>query len=69
MADLADMSDDRIELELELARSKRNPTLIPTGYCFYCNETLGSSRLFCDADCRDDYQHEQQAKQRAGLLK
>lgn len=40
--------------------------LKPVGRCYYCDGFLVAGRLFCDADCRDDWQRERAAKQRSG---
>lgn len=37
-----------------------------TGYCLYCGAKLDHPGKFCDADCRDDYEHEQKVMQIAG---
>ncbi|MDN2678480.1 hypothetical protein [Janthinobacterium sp. SUN033] len=42
------------------------PALVAQGCCHYCDEPLAPALLFCDADCRDDYDKEQAAKARAG---
>lgn len=40
--------------------------LRPMFRCYYCNEILGARLLFCDADCRDDWQRERAARLRSG---
>lgn len=62
MSDKADHTDDITELFMREAMSNRNKarrTLVPTGFCFYCTETVNSGELFCNKFCRDDYQDEQ----------
>lgn len=39
----------------ELAARNR-PAMRAIGACYNCGEVLPHSRLFCDKDCRDDYQ-------------
>ena len=59
MADLADQADVLIYNNIERQLNKPRRTLIPVGFCHNCNEKLSSRQsglLFCDIDCRDDYQ-------------
>lgn len=66
MSDTIDDGNERAEFLLSVALANRKQrALIPTGFCFYCNEAVGA-RLFCDASCRDDYQEEQRLKQIGG---
>jgi hypothetical protein len=55
--DAADQAQEQNDLELKLALQnvKREPVLPETGACNYC-DALVSKGLFCDADCRDDYE-------------
>lgn len=39
----------------------------PRGACLYCDEPLGPGRLFCDADCRDGYEHETRLRRMQGV--
>ncbi|GBL46262.1 hypothetical protein SFMTTN_2075 [Sulfuriferula multivorans] len=39
---------------LDWARNR--PSMLPSGHCYNCDEDLAAGKLFCDADCRDDYQ-------------
>ncbi|TFW71523.1 hypothetical protein C3Y98_05345 [Methylotenera oryzisoli] len=43
----------------------RKPTVQPCGKCRNCWEPVGEQVLFCDADCRDDYDKRQKAKKHA----
>lgn len=38
-----------------------------TGFCRYCGDPTGGGRRFCDADCRDAWDHEQKLKRMAGV--
>lgn len=38
-----------------------------TGACLYCGERLPDHMRFCDADCRDGFDHEQRLKRMAGV--
>lgn len=40
--------------------------LKPTGYCFYCSEPVRAPKIFCDAACAGDYDHEQKLKRASG---
>lgn len=46
----------------------RPPELIAVGFCHYCGETVRPGHLFCDPDCRDDWQREQDRKKRNGAV-
>lgn len=43
----------------------RSATLPPTGACYNCGEPLAGSRVFCDAECRDDHETRRRAMERA----
>jgi len=43
------------EMALKLARDKQ-PQLTSCGVCHNCAEPVNSGLLFCDANCRDDWQ-------------
>lgn len=67
MSDDADVTQERLESEAALfAKRRREPGLVAIGACYFCSETLGRPFLFCGAECRDDYEIEQRALQRAG---
>lgn len=60
-----DPNERASELE-ELARqsamvtSKKAEGPVATGECLYCHERLPKPMRWCNADCRNDYQIEQQ---------
>lgn len=60
MADEADMTGDRLDAEIEFARRqlahRAKRELVPLGLCYNCDEQLTDKRLFCDADCRKDWE-------------
>jgi hypothetical protein len=71
-----DISDQATRIE-EAAReaalsnaalAAKRSALIPTGACLNCDNEVPEAKLFCDADCRDDFEHRQAAKRRAGRL-
>lgn len=47
-----------------LSAIRRSPSLVPAGFCHFCGEAVQPSHLFCDTDCRDDYDH-MQARRKA----
>lgn len=68
MSDHADLSDARIEQAVtEGVRKVRAAARMQScGRCYFCEEQVPDARLFCDADCRDDYEREEAARRRAG---
>lgn len=56
MSDEADRADEAIEVMLAAARLRRKPVLPSVGHCHNCDEPVRAGDLFCDADCRDDYE-------------
>lgn len=57
MADLADLADIHIHNVITEALSKRTyKPLRPKGRCHNCAETVAPTLLFCDKDCRDDFE-------------
>lgn len=61
MSDEADVANEQMELTLASARSRRAPSLPAIGQCYNCEETLRFG-VFCDADCRDDYERRVKGK-------
>ncbi|MFZ1180892.1 MAG: hypothetical protein WAN92_05130 [Herbaspirillum sp.] len=68
MGDHADISDASIEAAVArgIADVRSKASLQATGHCRFCDAEIGNILLFCDADCRDDYDREQAALKRAG---
>jgi ribosomal protein L32 len=58
--DIIDKAQENIEKE-DAARfaARRSVSLPHTGECHNCGETVAPDRLFCDVDCRDDYDRRQ----------
>ncbi|EEN5588745.1 DUF2116 family Zn-ribbon domain-containing protein [Salmonella enterica subsp. enterica serovar Mountpleasant] len=55
MADEADIAGDIERTRLDALILNRERHLLPaTGHCYNCGEPIPVG-LFCDADCRDDY--------------
>lgn len=55
MSDEVDAANEQAEMTLTSARLRRNPALPAIGRCYNCEESLPAG-VFCDADCRDDYE-------------
>jgi len=53
--DLAAEYMDRV-LQTALDAHTRANRMKPVGACYYCEAELKSGMLFCDADCRDEYE-------------
>jgi len=68
MSDHADIADSRIfaTVSAGLAAVRRRPVLLPDCHCHFCDETLQPEILFCNDDCRDDYEKEEAARARNG---
>lgn len=69
MSDHADNANSRIyrTIAAGLAAARLAPALLPDCRCHFCDEPIAVELLFCDVDCRDDYQRELAARRRAGL--
>lgn len=68
MSDYADRADSKIyrTIDAGLAAVRRAPDLQPDCRCHFCDEVVAVDLLFCDVDCRDDYEREAAARRRAG---
>ena len=53
------------EIERRYQAAKNN--LPATGDCLYCGEPVAQGRRFCDAVCRDMWQHERDLKLMRGV--
>jgi hypothetical protein len=65
MADIIDEANDKAERDLELALRQRKPTLPFKGSCWNCDLPLMQG-LFCDTDCRADWDRRQFQRQQGG---
>jgi len=68
--DDADRAEDLIEHAVEdgieeARRGAPGPTAI--GYCLFCATPLPDAQRWCDADCRDAWQHEQDLRLMRGV--
>lgn len=67
-ADLAFDSEQRHLMQALAAQRRRGKILQPAGYCHHCGNTEGiADRLFCDVDCADDWEYENNLRSRLGL--
>ncbi|MFZ6709356.1 DUF2116 family Zn-ribbon domain-containing protein [Undibacterium sp. TC9W] len=68
MSDIADSADARISLDLDFALNnmQRYPVVESDLHCLFCDEPVGYRELFCNADCRYDYEREQKLMRIAG---
>lgn len=48
-------------------RQAAHATTLPfTGHCYYCDDDVNQPRVFCDVDCRDDWEREKKLRRNAG---
>lgn len=68
MADVIDLANDHAELLLRMsvAKQQRRQRMEPRGTCLSCDTAVLPGVLFCDADCRTDWERQQAAKARNG---
>ncbi|MEW6772300.1 MAG: hypothetical protein AB1330_13130 [Bacillota bacterium] len=65
--DKNDQATEQEALRLAAALAHREPEgPPPAGECLSCGAPLKDGRRWCDADCRDDWQREQDAIRRNG---
>ncbi|MEL4371395.1 hypothetical protein [Shewanella xiamenensis] len=66
MSDKADDADALVDLHIQVAMAGRaRPVMRPfTGCCYWCREPVLAPRIFCDADCRDDFERDAAMKGR-----
>lgn len=69
MSDIVDKSEWLIEASLQnsLRKVRQTERLFGNGRCLFCDEAGPHDRLFCDSDCRDDYERVQEALRRTGM--
>ena len=63
MTDLIDRASDREieDRERFIGEARRAPGLLSIGECHNCGASVPVGRLFCDVDCRDDWQRRESA--------
>lgn len=65
MTDEIDRAADEAERYLSEALRQRKPEAPgPTGRCLFCDEIVGDTQRFCDAECRDLWGRDQKRGRR-----
>ena len=65
MTDEIDRAADEAERYLSEALRQRKPEAPgPTGRCLFCDEIVGDTQRFCDAECRDMWDRERKKGRR-----
>ena len=61
VTDEVDRANEQAEMTIQSARLRRAPSLPATGQCYNCESDIPAG-VFCDADCRDDYEKRTRGK-------
>jgi len=66
MGDIIDHACAAADFRVEIARTRTTlePEAVATGKCLYCEEPLPAGVRWCDNDCRAEWEHERDLKQR-----
>ncbi len=68
MADEADIAEEFqaqfLQDSLDRQRNSKSSAPSATGKCLYCEEPLTPKTRWCDTDCRDDWQREEDSRRR-----
>ena len=66
MGDIIDHACAAADFRVEIARThnKLEPDAVAVGKCLNCDLPLTDGRRWCSSDCRDEWQDEQNKKQR-----
>lgn len=70
MADIADQAADRQALLERQALAMRKDTSNrprPNGECHECGDDVDGERIFCDAECAQDWEREQERIKRRNM--
>lgn len=62
--DDADRAAENDEMLTAAALTFRKPVLFANGICYNCGES--SAGVFCDSDCREDWERQKSAEKRSG---
>lgn len=65
MADEVDRANDIVAMMAEAAVAdicRALPAAKPTGFCLWCGHVVTDGARWCDAECRDDWEHDQTRK-------
>lgn len=68
MDDIDRAQDRESQLRAD-ALTRRHPEIPACGACYNCGEKLAPGVLFCDTDCRDDWERLCAALKRAGYTR
>jgi hypothetical protein len=60
--DDSDRATEREERDRSLAMAYRKPAPSACGACYNCNEPVKTGRIFCCAECREDYELREKMK-------
>lgn len=68
MSDHADNADSRIyqTIDAGLAAARRARALQSDCRCHFCDDPVDAEFLFCNSDCRDDFERYSAAARRSG---
>lgn len=67
MTDAIDKACEREQLDRDLAiqSARKGVSEAPvTGHCLWCNAELAQGKRWCDAECREDWELNQEADKR-----
>ena len=69
MSDHADNADRKIygAIAAGLAAARRAPTLQPDCRCHFCDEQVAVNLLFCNIECRNDFDRVNNTRKKCGL--
>lgn len=67
----ADFLDDASEIENNererlIQKARRQPKILATGHCLWCNIEVEHGRRWCSPECREDWELDQEAIKRCG---
>jgi hypothetical protein len=68
MSDIVDDSNVIVDMFTEAAvkLARQDHFINRDGHCLFCDESIEPTQLFCNRDCRDDYDKEQKLKRIQG---
>lgn len=66
---MSDYADNKIyrTIAAGLAAARRAPSLQPDFSCHFCDESVAVNLLFCNIECRDDFDCFNTARKKIGL--
>lgn len=57
-ADMAQRTEAQLEKVSRYKSQRHTANAEPTGFCLFCGDPVAENRRWCNADCRDDWQTE-----------